>query len=177
MPPTFTVVRAVESERDQRRAATSMHKARLDTGDRIALVGRNSPELIAVALGALRQGVVPVMVNPDLLPHERQVILDDCRPSLVLGDADVAAFVGADVAESTALGPVPLGRPMHYTSGTTGRPKGVSTGVLAESDGAALLAEEIEQWGFRSDDRHLVCSPLYHSAPLRFSMSTLMARR
>jgi long-chain acyl-CoA synthetase len=38
-----------------------------------------------------------------------------------------------------------------------------------------LLFEEREQWGFCANDVHLVCSPLAHSAPLRFSMGTLLA--
>jgi long-chain acyl-CoA synthetase len=64
---------------------------------------------------------------------------------------------------------------MHYTSGTTGRPKGVWSGVLSEGEGRALQAEEAELWGFQVGDRHLVCSPLHHSAPIRFSAGTLLA--
>jgi long-chain acyl-CoA synthetase len=64
---------------------------------------------------------------------------------------------------------------MHYTSGTTGRPKGVWSGVLPDDQAAALLAEEQDLWGFSADDRHLVCSPLHHSAPIRFSAGTLLA--
>jgi acyl-CoA synthetase (AMP-forming)/AMP-acid ligase II len=64
---------------------------------------------------------------------------------------------------------------MHYTSGTTGRRKGVWSGVLAEDDARRLAAEEIELWGFEPADRHLVLSPLHHSAPLRFAIHTLLA--
>src|SRR3712207_1174457 len=73
------------------------------------------------------------------------------------------------------LADVPLARPMHYTSGTTGRRKGVWSGVLAEDDARALAAEEIDLWGFGPADRHLVLSPLHHSAPLRFAVHTLLA--
>jgi acyl-CoA synthetase (AMP-forming)/AMP-acid ligase II len=64
---------------------------------------------------------------------------------------------------------------MHYTSGTTGRPKGVFSGLLADADAAALLADERDFWGFTDADVHLVASPLHHSAPLRFSLATLLA--
>ena len=64
---------------------------------------------------------------------------------------------------------------MHYTSGTTGRPKGVWSGLLSDDQAAALVAEEDELWGFAADDRHLVCSPLHHSAPIRFAAGTLLA--
>ena len=64
---------------------------------------------------------------------------------------------------------------MHFTSGTTGRPKGVWSGLLDESDAARLVAEERELWGFCATDVDLVVSPIYHSAPLRFATGTLLA--
>ena len=64
---------------------------------------------------------------------------------------------------------------MHYTSGTTGRRKGVWSGVLHPSSAAALVDEERELWGFAADDPHLVLSALHHSAPLRFAAGTLLA--
>jgi long-chain acyl-CoA synthetase len=63
---------------------------------------------------------------------------------------------------------------MHCTSGTTGTPKGVWSGILADEDAAALVAEERTLWGFAADDVNLVLSPLYHSAPLRFAMGTAL---
>ncbi len=139
----------------------------------MAIVAGNSPEVIAVALGALRSAIVPVMVNDALTLDERSVILDDAAPSLVLDDAGVASLVrGGDEVE---LAPAPLARPMHYTSGTTGRPKGVWSGLLDDDGGAALLGEERSLWGFAQSDVNLVCSPLYHSAPLRFAAGTLLA--
>jgi long-chain acyl-CoA synthetase len=51
----------------------------------------------------------------------------------------------------------------------------VWSGVLAEDDARALAAEETGLWGFGPDDRHLVLSPLHHSAPLRFATHTLLA--
>jgi acyl-CoA synthetase (AMP-forming)/AMP-acid ligase II len=64
---------------------------------------------------------------------------------------------------------------MHYTSGTSGRRKGVWSGVLGEASARALFDEEVELWGFDAADRHLVLGPLHHSAPLRFAMHTLLA--
>ena len=64
---------------------------------------------------------------------------------------------------------------MHFTSGTTGRPKGVWSGLLSPDDAEALVREERDLWGFRPDDVDLVVSPIYHSAPLRFAMGTLLA--
>jgi long-chain acyl-CoA synthetase len=70
---------------------------------------------------------------------------------------------------------VPLVRPMHMTSGTTGAPKGVWSGLLDQTAASALLEEERDLWGFTDSDVHLVLSPLYHSAPLRFAIGTILA--
>jgi long-chain acyl-CoA synthetase len=64
---------------------------------------------------------------------------------------------------------------MLYTSGTTGRPKGVWTGLLDDAQAAALVQDEADLWGFTATDRHLVASRLYHSAPFRFAAGTLLA--
>ena len=115
-----------------------------------------------------------MIANNQLLAAERDVIRNDADVREWLDDdAGLAQLV--DNSQTGELSAVPLGRPMHYTSGTTGRPKGVWTGVLAEVDAARLWGEEREQWGFATDDVHLVCSPLQHSAPIRFALSTLLA--
>lgn len=141
-------------------------------GDRVAVVAQNNIAVLSLALGALRRGIVPVMLNAALLPQERDALIADSEPKLVVDDAVLAALADGPAAE---LAPWPLARPMHYTSGTTGAPKGVWSGILDDDAAAALIAEEREQWGFTAGDVHLVCSPLAHSAPLRFSMGTLLA--
>src|SRR4051812_47197584 len=123
-------------------------------------------------LGAARVGVAPVPMNPALLEEERAVILGDADPKLVVGPRELADLVNGPPAD---LAPAPLVRPMHYTSGTTGRPKGVWSGVFTEEEAIAFQADEDDVWGFEQSDVMLVCSPLYHSAPLRFSLGTLLA--
>jgi acyl-CoA synthetase (AMP-forming)/AMP-acid ligase II len=165
------IVRATDSDRDQRRAAAGLTAAGLRAGDRLVVSAAASPALLAAVLGALRTGIVPVVLDPALPAAERAALVEDADPALDLGD-DPARLLGdgeADVAD------VPLARPMHYTSGTTGRRKGVWSGVLAVDDARALAAEEIELWEFDRADRHLVLSPLHHSAPLRFAVHTLLA--
>ncbi len=167
------VVTAAGNLPSQRRVAGALAAAGVVAGDRIALLLPASGGLLAAVLGALRRGVVPVLLDPALPARERADLLADCRPALVVADgAGLAALLAGPPAE---LAPVPLARPMHYTSGTTGRRKGVWSGVLSEADAAALLAEETGLWRFDAADRHLVFSPLYHSAPLRFAMCTLLA--
>jgi len=165
-------ITAAASEAAQRRIAGGLERLGARRGDRIAVVAQNNIAVLSLALGALRRGVVPVMLNAALLPQERDALIADSEPKLVVDDAMLAALADGPAAE---LAPWPLARPMHYTSGTTGAPKGVWSGILDDDAAAALIAEEREQWAFTAGDVHLVCSPLAHSAPLRFSMGTLLA--
>jgi acyl-CoA synthetase (AMP-forming)/AMP-acid ligase II len=163
---------AGDAEVRQRRAAGTMVAAGLAAGDRIAFCLGSSASLLCAVLGALRRGIVPVLLNATLLPAERDVLLEDAEPSVrVLDEASLAALFDGPPAE---LAPVPLARPMHYTSGTTGRPKGVWSGVLEESEAGAMFDDEADLWGFDAADTHLVCSPMYHSVSVRFAAGTLL---
>jgi long-chain acyl-CoA synthetase len=143
-------------------------------GDRVAVVAPPSAAYLGVAIGALRIGIVPVLLNPALTAGEQSALLADADPALVLRDTEVAELIATTDAE-VDLAPHPRARPMLFTSGTTGRPKGVWSGVLDDAAAASLIDEEAELWGFTRDDRLLVVSPLHHSAPLRFSTGTLLA--
>lgn len=163
---------ASESEAAARRFAGGLERAGARQGDRVAVIARNSAAVISLALGALRRGIVPVMLNPLLLPQELDALIADADVTMVVDKAELQELAGGPPLE---LAPWPLARPMHYTSGTTGIPKGVWSGILAEDDARALIGEERDLWQFDAADVHLVCSPLAHSAPLRFSIGTLIA--
>ncbi len=151
--------------------------SRLTPGSRVLLATAGSLAYVELVLGLLARGIVPVPVDPKLSARERAGVLEDIAPDRVIDtDADLADAHAEIVAgrRPTDLG-LPLARPMHLTSGTTGRPKGVWSGVLEPQAASALVAEERDLWGFTADDVHLVVSPLHHSAPLRFALSTLLA--
>lgn len=140
----------------------------LQPGDRVALLVPGSRSYVDVVLSLLADGVFPIPLDPRLTAYERERILGNLDPALtVTDDSQLAALAGPHG--------LPLGRPMHVTSGTTGTPKGVFSGLLAPADAQALVAEERDLWGFEATDVNLVLSPLYHSAPLRFAMGTLLA--
>ena len=146
----------------------------LRAGDRVALLAPGSRAYVDLVLLAARQGVVPVPLDPRLTEREQAAILRDIDPvAVVRGDEDLAAVRA--VLDPDPASPVPLVRPMHMTSGTTGTPKGVWSGHLDEHAAHALVQEERDLWGLTSSDVHLVLSPLYHSAPLRFAIGTLLA--
>ncbi len=64
---------------------------------------------------------------------------------------------------------------MHYTSGTTGRPKGVTTGLWDERTARQVFEDEAGVWDFDAADLHMVCSPMYHTVSVRFASTTLLA--
>ena len=145
--------------------------ASLQPGDRVALLVPGSARYVDVVLSLLVRGIIPIPLDPRLTDAERSGILADLDPALVVTEpADLEPL-----ALGWEPGQVPLARPMHATSGTTGAPKGVYSGVLEQGAAAALLAEERSLWGFSRTDVNLVVSPLYHSAPLRFAIGTLLA--
>ena len=172
MAATGERLTAASAEAAMRRVGGALRARGIADGDRVAFALPNSVGLLAALVGTMRAGAVAVPLNPSLLAHERAALLDDAEPALVVDDeATLAALLDGPPVE---LAPVPRSRPMHYTSGTTGRPKGVWSGLLDEADAEALAAEEVDLWGFDDRDVNLVVSPLYHSAPLRFAAATLL---
>jgi len=139
--------------------------------ERVALLLPSSPAYVDAVLRMLSAGVFPIPLDPRLTPGEQDRILAGLSPTAVVRTAEELASVVAPLPPPG----LPLGRPIHCTSGTTGVPKGVYSGLLSPSHAEALVAEERDLWGFCADDVNLVLSPLYHSAPLRFAMGTILA--
>jgi len=172
----LSVIRAVtaaDSESAQRRIAGSLRAQNVRIGDRIVLSCGGSVDYVSAVMGASRIGVVPVPLDPRLTSFERDAILADVEPVLVIGSADELRQLAT--GDEDELAPYPLCRPMHFTSGTTGRPKGVWSGLLSPDQAESLALEERDLWGFTASDVNLVVSPIYHSAPLRFATGTLLA--
>lgn len=140
----------------------------------MALLVPGSREYVDLVIALLARGVVPVPLDPRLTPREQAGILEDVEPAQVVRSPAELTDLLATLPQEARRG-LPLARPMHVTSGTTGRPKGVWSGLLEEPAARALLEEERGLWGFTATDVHLVLSPLYHSAPLRFAVGTLLA--
>ena len=173
--PTVELLCAADAEERQRRAAGALAARGLGGGDRVAFALGSSADLICAVLGAARVGIVPVLLNATLTEHERDALAADADPVLRVFDrAELAALVHGD-APPAELAPYPLTRSMHYTSGTTGRPKGVTTGLWDEDTARAVFEDEADVWHFEPDDLHLVCSPMYHTVSIRFCTGTLLS--
>ena len=174
------MLHASDAEVRQRRAAASLLARGCTEGDRVAFALGSSADLICAVLGAARVGIIPVLLNATLTPAERDDLADDAQPAVRVFDEAALAALTADDRDEAAVGrvelaPYPLTRPMHYTSGTTGRPKGVTTGLLDEATARLVYEDEAAVWRFDASDLHLVCSPMYHTVSVRFSTITLLA--
>ncbi len=146
----------------------------LRPGDRVALLVPGSLLLLEAVHALLANGVVPVPLDPRLSAWERGRTLGGLDLTVLIESEDALVSLVDGIPEA-ARGGLPRARPMHCTSGTTGTPKGVWSGLLSPAAAEAALNEEAQMWGFRDDDVNLVLSPLYHSAPLRFALGTRLA--
>ena len=122
-----------------------------EAGDRIALAVPGSEIYVRAVIGLLAAGVVPIPLDPKLTASERATLFDDLDPTSVIESQATLERI----AQAYPPG-LPLARPMHVTSGTTGRPKGVWSGILSPDSARALLAEERDLWSFNQADVNLV---------------------
>jgi long-chain acyl-CoA synthetase len=164
----------------------------LEPGQHGAIVGKNSIEYMEIVLGASQAGVALATVNPRLSLPEIAAICDDAGARVVFADADLAAAL-RDLALAAkpviiAIGPefeawlaralpsvvVPPVREwddftIPYTSGTTGRPKGVL--VPHRSRILTLFGMAVEYGCYAPDDRFLAIAPMCHGAGMVFSLA------
>ena len=176
----------------------------LRTGDHVALLVENVPEFFEVCWAAERSGLYFTAINSHLTAPELSYIIANCEArSLVvsaakrtlaadaLGDGDhgtletrLALGGGGDGFESyeaamatsttARLDHETAGQAMLYSSGTTGRPKGVwrpLSGKHPRDDVPVSMSLRVGYGGFPGM-HYLSPAPLYHAAPLGFSMNT-----
>jgi long-chain acyl-CoA synthetase len=172
--PTVELLHAADAEDRQRRAAGALLAVGCSRGDRVAFALGSSADLLCAALGAARIGLIPVMLNATLTAPERDDLAADARPTVRVFTHGALDDLIKD-GRPTELAPYPLTRPMHYTSGTTGKPKGVTTGLWDEATARAVVEDEAAVWHFDPKDLHMVCSPMYHTVSIRFASGTLLA--
>ncbi len=205
-----------------RRSATALRAAGVGEGDVVALMLRNSPLAIELALAARWAGAQWCPINWHFKSDEVQYILNNSGAKVLVADADLlvglpdldlgslrvwvaqdespdhGAWAGAPDDHKTDDGrgqgqaawpgwpqwreqhgawteaSAPQRGAMFYTSGTTGRPKGIKR--------LPASAEQLQQaatvrrlcYGFRPGLRALLNAPLYHSAPNAFAMGVVI---
>jgi fatty-acyl-CoA synthase len=190
-----------ELEEGSVRLARYLHEQGLRRGDGVVLVAENTPRVFEVYWAARRSGLYITLVNHHLSAPEAAYIVTDCGARALIVSAGVAGLAaaigdqvkaelklafGGEIPGSTAyldydteladvsaepLPEQPRGADMLYSSGTTGRPKGVKP-TLPESQVDEPGDTHIEvfgpMYGFDTETVYLSPAPLYHAAPLRF---------
>jgi long-chain acyl-CoA synthetase len=188
-----------ELEERSVRLAHVLHDTGLRRGDAIALITDNTPRAFEVYWAALRSGLYITAVNTHLTPDEAAYIVRDCGAKVVVVSAALRPMAealvpltpevqlrlayGGEVSdhssydEALAKGsPVPFadqpsGADMLYSSGTTGRPKGIRAPLpdrQVGEPGNTVVAVFGMLYGFDTETVYLSPAPIYHAAPLRF---------
>jgi long-chain acyl-CoA synthetase len=166
--------------------------------DVIAFVLENSPDYFSLVWGAQRAGLRYVCISSRLTADETNYIINNSAAKIVVVSSTLSALAeGLNVTAKCyahggsipgwasleeALAPMPTtriaderaGTDMLYSSGTTGRPKGVRIPLPADPRLDApnpLVMLTCGLYGFSPDSIYLSPAPLYHAAPLRFCMT------
>lgn len=180
--------------------AQLFRKLGLKVGDGIAIFMENNVHYLPLCWAAQRSGLYFTCISSRLTAGEIEYIVKDCNAKIFITTksmGDVAAelghglvgvkklmfggtLAGYDDAEDALRGmpATPVedetpGADMLYSSGTTGRPKGVrralTGGSLTQPNSLSMLTKML--YSFDENTMYLSPAPLYHAAPLRYNMA------
>lgn len=199
MAATGQTISYGELEARSNRVAQLLRTRGLDVGDTVAICLENHESFFDLCWGAQRAGLIYVVISCRLTAPEIAYILKDSGAKLLFGSTYMAGAL-PDVAKAcpdvpqlvfggegeanaeaalTAMPDTPVadqraGTDMLYSSGTTGRPKGIrlplpEDGDIAATNALVMLAGAA--FGINADSVYLSPAPLYHAAPLRWCMT------
>lgn len=187
------------------RLVHGLRAAGLERGDAFAVVLPNGVEFLTAYLAASQAGFYLVPVNHHLVGAEIAWIVSDSGAKVLLAHQRFAqaatkaaqeAGLGSQHCFAVGEGGIPgfrayrelldgrpgsppedrtLGWVMNYTSGTTGRPRGIRRPLPGKPPEETYLGGFLGIFGVKPFDGnvHLVCSPLYHTAVLQFAGASL----
>jgi long-chain acyl-CoA synthetase len=203
--PDGTQTTAGELVAAANRVSNGLRALGVSKGDTVAVVLPNTRAFLELYFGALQIGCYFTPVNHHLVGTEIAYIVNDSDASVLVADAAFADEMAKAATEITlssdrwfAVGDIDgfrpyaeltqgqpdtapddrvAGQPMHYTSGTTGKPKGVKRPIieLDPDDLAELYCGYQAMFGIEPGDDHVhICgSPLYHTAVLLWTANSL----
>lgn len=179
------------------RVARGLVAAGLRPGDRVALLLANAVETFEALLGCARAGLVAVPLNWRLAPAELNEVAADAAPRATLVEPRTAHLFPALRAVPGSLVDLELGPTYEawlaaaprvdlpalpedpdrvvlqvYTSGTSGRPKGV---LLTDRNLGTKTVGVVPWWGLEPSSRTLVATPLFHVGALSWGLAGLVA--
>ncbi|MBW2269859.1 MAG: acyl-CoA synthetase [Deltaproteobacteria bacterium] len=180
--------------------AQLLRKLGLRTGDGIAVMMENHPRFFEICWAAQCSGLHYTTISSRLTAPEVEYIVRDCGARVFItsaAKAEIAEALAATLADLDALYMVdgqragfaswedasnaqpqePISDPCEgsdllYSSGTTGRPKGIKFPGIGRPLGkpSAIVSRLTDLYGATDRDVYLSPAPLYHAAPLRFAM-------
>lgn len=201
--PSGTVVTFGELEARANRLAHYFRRQGLKEGDVVAILMENNEHIHAVMWAARRSGLYYVPINTHLTAAEAAYIIDNSGAKAIVGSAvlkDILSGLDKELPkrlpgtlliadgeldgwqrypEAVAdLPDTPIddemdGDLLQYSSGTTGRPKGIKRELphVPPSETPGLMSALVSFW-MQPDSVYLSPAPLYHTAPSVWSMQT-----
>lgn len=182
------------------RLAQLFRSCGLQTGDHIAILLENHLRYFEVCWAAQRAGLYFTTINWHLSAPEAAYIVHDCGARVLVTstacaavatalrdaipaverrlmiDGIIAGFESYEAALAahppTSIADESEGAMMLYSSGTTGRPKGIIPPALGAPYGTIPVVHDLNRrtYGVDADCVYLSPAPLYHSAPLNFCL-------
>ncbi|SCW81160.1 Acyl-CoA synthetase (AMP-forming)/AMP-acid ligase II [Sphingobium faniae] len=174
----------------------------LKPGDHIAYILENNEYVHQIAWAGRRAGLYYTPINYHLKEEESSYIVQDCGAKLLIAQpatAELAIKAGKDIARKLIIGDdilpgfesfedaianasperlkgLPEGNHMCYSSGTTGKPKGIKRTMTARTYGTPLDAEVNamhDTFGFDENTVYLVPSPLHFAGGIGWTLGAL----
>ena len=206
MYPSATVVTFGELEARANRLAHHFRQAGLVEGDAVAILMENNAHMHAVMWAARRSGLYYVPINSHLAPAEAAYIIDNSNAKAIVGSAALVktcADLGEHLPDGlpgvlmiadgdldgwqrypecvadepdTPIADEIEGDLLQYSSGTTGRPKGIKRGLsrVPPAEAPGMMAALVGFW-MHPEAIYLSPAPLYHTAPSVWSMQVQAA--
>ncbi|GJM38015.1 MAG: acyl-CoA synthetase [Acidimicrobiales bacterium] len=201
MAATGDVITYAELDEEANRLSNVFRSMGLEPGDHVAFCMENHPRFLAICWGAHYAGLIYTAMSSRLTTDEMAYIIENCGAKVfitspykadqaaelrdrmpavelrLMVDATIDGYDSYEAAiEQASSTPLPnriAGTDMLYSSGTTGRPKGILPTVSPtplDQAGTGVSGLGSLLFGFDEDQRYLSPAPLYHAAPLRFCM-------
>ena len=186
------------------RTAHLLRRLGLGRGDAIAVLMENNPYFFEICWAAQRAGLYYTPISTHLKAEEAAYMIGDCDARVLftshamagtaaglcectpglearfMSDGTVAGYDSLEQARApesdSPIADESEGSEMLYSSGTTGRPKGIRKPLPERAIGTPspmMQAMAAGMFGASTDTVYLSPAPLYHSAPLRFTMTML----
>jgi long-chain acyl-CoA synthetase len=178
------------------------HARGLRRGDHVAVLMENNLRFMETAWAALRSGLYLTTINRYLPAEEAAYVATDCGAKAIITsyakrelaaelaplipDCPIRLMIDGAIdgweAYEPAIAAYPaqpldvewLGESMLYSSGTTGRPKGILRPLTDQTVAEGFAQRQaVNRYGLTSDSVYLSPAPLYHAAPLAYVTNVL----